>query len=302
MNLHLQLTSDQQKELSELSNQFNRELEDRNTPPFPKATTLRDLKEKLKAALFEQEGFKELWENTQTNADLLCLSHDDTEIRNLPWQTATEERPLLAIAKSFKKDLPQHQPSVGFPLKVLIMVASPIGVTRLAYEEEELQLLRAFSPLMSQGLAQVHFTDDGSLQNLEEKLQENKYHILHFTGHGSYQNGKGTLALEDPISGKLKEASTEEFNQVLAKVGRKGHRPDLVVLSACQTAQGVAAGDLSGVADTLMQGGIPAVIAMAASILDNCAIIFASKLYSEIFAGSPIYKAFHDACFEIKKF
>ena len=182
------------------------------------------------------------------------------------------------------------------------MVASPEGVTRLAYEEEELQLLRAFSPLMSQGLAQVHFTDDGSLENLEEKLKENKYHILHFTGHGSYHKGKGTLALEDPISGKLKSATSEEFNQVLAKVGRKGHRPELVVLSACQTAQGVEAGDLSGVADTLIQGGIPSVIAMSASILDVCASLFAAKLYAELSDGFPLSDAFQEARLTIKIF
>ncbi|MEZ4932086.1 MAG: CHAT domain-containing protein [Saprospiraceae bacterium] len=302
MTLHLQLTADQQKELTDLAAQFNQELEDRNTPPFPKATTLRELKEKLKAALFAQEGFAALWQQAQTHAGFLCLSHEETAVRNLPWQIATEEQPLLAVAKSFKKSLPPHRPSVGFPLKVLIMVASPEGVTRLAYEDEELQLLQAFSPLMAQGLAQVHFTDDGSLGNLEEKLEENKYHILHFTGHGSYRDGKGTLALEDPVSGKLKEASAGEFNQVLARVGRKGHRPVLVVLSACQTAQGVAAGDLSGVADTLMQGGMPAVIAMSASILDNCASHFAATLYTQLSGEFNLSDAFQDARLAVKNF
>ena len=302
MTIHLQLTDQQQTELTTLAAQFNHELEDPNTPHFPKATTLQNLKEKLKAALFEQEGFEPIWENAQSKAVLLCLSHEKTEIRNLPWQIATKERPLLAIAKSAKNDLPMHQPSVGFPLKVLVMVASPEGVTRLAYEQEELELLRAFSPLMSQGLAQVHFTDDGSLEDLEEKLTENNYHILHYTGHGRYHEGKGTLALEDPITGKKKEASAEAFNQVLARVGRKGHRPELVVLSACQTAQGVEAGDLSGVADTLIQGGIPSVIAMSASILDNCASLFAAKLYGQLSDGFPLPDAFQQARLEIRKY
>ena len=302
MNIDLNLTTEQQEDLTSLAVQFNKELEDPNTQPFPKATTLQALKEKLTAALFEQEGFTEVWEKAQVNAQLLCLSHEKTDIRNLPWQIATEERPLLAIAKSSKNYLLPHQPSIGYPLKVLVMVASPEGVTRLAYEEEELQLLRAFSPLMSQGLAQVHFTDDGSLENLEENLKENKYHILHFTGHGSYHEGQGTLALEDPISGKLKEASAVKFNEILAKAGRKGHRPELVVLSACQTAHGVEAGNLSGVADTLMQGGIPSVIAMSASILDNCASIFAAKLYAELSNGFPLPNAFQEARLEVRKF
>lgn len=302
MNLPLKLTTEQQNELLRLAIQFNQELEDPNTPPFPKLTTLQSLKSKLKVALFEQEGIAEIWKKAQTNAQFLCLYHEKTAIRNLPWQIATEESPLLVIAKSSKNDLPTHQPTIGYPLKVLVMVASPEGVARLAYEEEELQLLRAFSPLMSQGLAQVHFTDDGSLENLAEKLKENNYHILHFTGHGSYHEGKGTLALEDPISGKLKEASAVKFNEVLAKAGRKGHRPELVVLSACQTAQVVEAGDLSGVADTLIEGGIPSVIAMSASILDNCAAIFAAKLYAELSDGLPLPDAFQEARLAVRKF
>lgn len=302
MNLSLHLSEEQQQELLNLANQFNQELENPATPPFPKATTLRDFKIKLKAALMAQNGFDEIWNSSQTRSQLLCLSHEKTEIRNLPWQVATEERPLLAIAKSTQKNLSEHQVALGFPLKALVMVASPEGVTRLAYEAEELQLLRAFSPLIAEGLAQVHFTDDGSLENLEEKLKENQYHILHFTGHGSYHNGQGTLALEDPISGKLKSATATQFNEILARVRRKGHCPELVVLSACQTAQGVEAGDLSGVADTLMQGGIPSVIAMSASILDNCASLFAAKLYAELSDGYPLADAFQEARQAVKNF
>ena len=76
MNIKLQLTTEQQKELSELAAKFNQELEDRSTPPFPKATTLQALKEQLYAALLEQEGFEEIWEKARTEADLLCLSHE----------------------------------------------------------------------------------------------------------------------------------------------------------------------------------------------------------------------------------
>ncbi len=299
MNLSLQLTEAQEQELLPLATQFNQELEKQ---AFPTAATLKNLKEKLSAVLEAQPGFADILQQAKTRAELLCLAHERTAIRNLPWQTATEESSLLAVAKSSKPDLPAHQPSVGYPLKVLIMVAAPEGVTRLAYEEEELQLLRAFSPLMSQGLVQVHFTDDGSLENLEMKLEENKYHILHYSGHGGYHKNEGTLALEDPITGRLKETNAVQFNAVLAKAATMGHRPDLVVLSACQTAQGIEASDLSGVADTLLTGGVPAVIAMSASILDNCATEFAAALYTKLSRELPLAFAFQEARKSVREY
>ena len=302
MTLDLQLTTTLKEELLALAAQFYQELEDRSTPAFPTINTLVSLKDKLKAALFEQAGFGDIWEDSAANSQLLCLHHPETKIRNLPWQVATEERSLLAVAKSFRKELSAFQPLVGFPLKVLVMVSSPEGEKRLAYEEEELQLLRAFSPLMAQGLVQVHFTEDGSVENLKEKLEENRYHILHYTGHGLYHKGQGTLALEDPITGKLQVVTAKAFNEILEEVGDKGHRPDLVVLSACQTAQGQAAGDLSGVADTLMQGGSPAVIAMAASIRDDCAIIFAASLYGQLSKGYPLGSAFQKARLAVRNY
>ncbi len=303
MNIYLQLTENQIQELVAISTQFNHEIEEEASPPFPKAATLSQMKEQLKAVLFEQEGFADIWQKSESGALTLVISHPQTVIRNLPWHLATEERPLLAIAKSFEKELIPHQ-ATAFPLKVLVMVAAPQGVTRLDYEKEELQLLRSFAPLMAQGLAEVHFTDDGSLEDLEEKLGENKFHILHFSGHGIYDKNEkqGYLALEDQLTGEKHLVTAKDFNRVLQKVGRKGHCPDLVLLSACQSAHGKGDGDLSGVADTLLEGGVAAVIAMSASILDSCATIFASKLYAELSDGYPLSAAFQEARLEVKKY
>ena len=301
MHLNLKLSPEQETELLDLAGRFHLELENSNAP-FPKAATLSQLKEKLKAILFEQDGFEGIWEQSRTKSQLLTLTHQNILIRNLPWQIVTEERNLLTIAKSHKQQIPVFQPSVALPLKVLVMVSAPEGVTRLDYEGEELKLLRAFAPLIARGEVQVHFTDDGSLENLQEKLEENKFHILHFSGHGLYKDGIGTLALENPENGQLAMVNAEQFNAVLAKVGEIGHRPDLIILSACQTAQAEENTDLSGVADTLLDGGTPAVIAMSASILDTCAIQFAETFYGRLSKGYPLTSAFREGRFAIRTF
>lgn len=302
MQLHLTLSPDQLSTLSSLSQGCHHHLEDSSSPPFPQAAAQAELREALKEALFSQDGFEEIWAKARNRSQTLFLYHSDTAIRNLPWQLATEDRPLLSLVKTGGKTLEEYAPRVGYPLKVLVMVSTPNGVTRLAYEQEELNMLRAFSPLMAKGLVQVHFTDDGSLEDLQEKLEENQYHILHFSGHGVYRDGKGYLALEDRDTGNLDEVSAEKFNGLLGKVARKGHRPELVVLSACQTAQGVANGDISGVADTLLDGGVPAVVAMSASILDSCATFFAHHFYAELSGGYPLAAAFQEARLAVRKF
>ncbi|MFN7115715.1 MAG: tetratricopeptide repeat protein [Saprospiraceae bacterium] len=306
MILQLNLTPEQAQSLQTIAGQFNRELESMH---FPTADTLHRLQTQLQEALLAQDGFAEFWEAAKVDHNLnsLCLVHERTAIRNLPWQLATEANAQLALSKSLSAMLASHQPSIGYPLKVLVMVAAPEGVTRLDYEREELLLLSAFSPLMSKGLVEVHFTDDGSLENLEEKLLENKYHILHYSGHGSYKDGEGSLALEDPVTGHLKEADAAAINAVLKKAHQKGHRPDLLVLSACQTAEGMETANMGGVANTLLQGGVPAVVAMSASILDNCATHFAAAFYEQLSQGFPLAAAFRTAIaalqdFEIKVF
>jgi len=276
--IQLQLSDEQAAQLQTIANQFGKELE---SNVFPQQATLHQLKQQLQASLTAQDGFTDFWEDSehQHSTSTLRLVHEHTAIRNLPWQLALEERPEVALLKSIKTTLEAHQPTLGYPLKVLVMVAAPEGVTRLDYEREELLLLSAFSPLMSKGLVEVHFTDDGSLEELEAKLLENRYHILHFSGHGAYADGEGYLALEDPITGKLKKANATDLNAVFRKVHQKGHRPELVLLSACQTAQGVEDSNISGVANILLRGGVPAVVAMSTSILDTCASAFAAYLY-----------------------
>ncbi|MGB0838493.1 MAG: tetratricopeptide repeat protein, partial [Chitinophagales bacterium] len=299
--ISLNIPNAQEDQLLALAKRFHEELE--SPRHLAKANTLANLKKELYETLMVQDGFADLWQVHGSDITLY-LSHPNTAIRNLPWRLVTVERPLLTIAKTTQQQIGKHEATDSYPLKVLVMVASPEGITRLSYEKEEEQLLRAFAPLMAKGLVEVHFTDDGSLDNLQEKLEENKYHILHFTGHGKYdeKKGEGFLALEDRNTGQLKEANATELNQLLTKIIHKNHRPDVVVLSACQTAKGVETSDLSGIADALLQGGTPAVVAMAASIMDKCATIFTTRLYEKIAKGNSLATAFQAGYTAIKQY
>ena len=296
MILNLKISDDQIASVQPLLDQFHAQLEDREQLWAPDLTLAIQLSEQLQDILLGQkEAIAQIWQDSRTQARTLYLYHPIGDVLNWPWELATLDRPLLALARLFQPIALPFTPSDSYPLKVLIMVSAPEGATRLDYEKEELKLLQAFAPLLEKGLVQIHFTDDGSLDNLKEKLQANKYHILHYSGHGTYHEGIGFLAMEEPLTGREQMVTGLELMQVLGEMKTKQHCPDLVVLSACKSAQGDVNNDVSGVAETLLHGGIPAVIAMAASILDSSAIVFAAALYQQLAQKFPLGRAFHQA-------
>ncbi len=296
MILNLKISDDQIASVQPLLDQFHAQLEDREQLLAPDLTLAIQLSEQLQDILLGQkEAIAQIWQDSRTQARTLYLYHPIGDVLNWPWELATLDRPLLALARLFQPIALPFTPSNSYPLKVLIMVSAPEGATRLDYEQEELKLLQAFAPLLEKGLVQIHFTDDGSRDNLKEKLQANKYHILHYSGHGTYHEGIGYLAMEEPLTGREQMVTGLELMQVLGEMKTKGHCPDLVVLSACKSAQGDVNNDVSGVAETLLHGGIPAVIAMAASILDSSAIVFAAALYQQLARNFPLGRAFHQA-------
>ena len=69
----------------------------------------------------------------------------------------------------------------------------------------------------------------------------------------------------------------------------------LAVLNACEGARSDLQDPFAGVAQTLVQQGIPAVIAMQFEITDIAAIIFAKDFYASIVDGFPVDAALAEA-------
>jgi len=167
---------------------------------------LEELQQGMSAVIAGNKKIKELLEQAAKGSDFfhVNLSHPDAEVLNLPWGMALDpvsgrmlsEVPQVFISKNVitKEKEPALPGPAGGPLKILVMISSPKDVDlggRLHYEEEERQVLRAFEPLFQAGEVQVDFTENGSLQALRRKVESNNYHILHFSGHGDFDEEKG---------------------------------------------------------------------------------------------------------------
>ncbi len=239
------------------------------------------------------------------------LCHPNAQILNLPWGIAVDpvcKSPLneikqFLLSKNSLLREPDKRELTGGPLKILIMISSPkdSGIKgRLSYEEEERQILHALEPLFKQGEIEIDFTENGSLDALERKIKRNNYHILHFSGHGVFDEEKkeGFLQLEDDISLKAELVKGDDFAKALLK---DKHTIALVVLSSCQTAQANLEKGIAGITGTLLQKGIPAVISMGLSIQDKYATSFASHFYTQIANKESLLEAFYDARRMIKR-
>ncbi len=263
------------------------------------ARRLTPLREQMTEIVAQHEAWQSAVQRAELEQQLLHLTHADTDLLNLPWRLVATHAPLLALTKGLptSESLPAFLPRNPLPLKILVMVSAPedLDITgRLSYEEEEDQILKAFEKLYEHGLVQIDFTQDGSLATLEQQLAENHYHILHFSGHGTYQDGVGYLQLEDPVTQNTDLVTDKAFARALNK--KPGHRPSLVLLASCDSGQGKVEGELfSGVSNLLLHIGVPAVVAMNWKISDYFATIFAAEFYRRLAEKTALPQAFQEA-------
>ncbi len=216
------------------------------------------------------------------------------------------DQPLSPLNKSFDQTFskvwpPAGSPKAGPPLKVLVMISSPEDSewkSVLSYDKEEYSILEAFQPLLQAGLVEIDFTEDGSLEALTAKLKKNKYHVLHFSGHGVFLEGTGYLQMENPLTLKTEFVKAADFAEALNC--NPDYRVPLVMLSSCQTAQGSTEEGLRGVTNQLLKKGIRAVVSMSMSVDDNYAALFSARFYRVLSEKENIFSAFKQAVRFIK--
>ncbi|MCP4217661.1 MAG: tetratricopeptide repeat protein, partial [bacterium] len=292
-----------------------------NHTPLP-GTGADQLKKTLSRAVAAQPGWRYLMERIHAGGDYYCLHllHQDNFILNLPWGMAADPvsgKPLESLQQLFLcggiAEYYSAEPGVfstpPAPLKVLVMIASPEprdgrgratpmaadGQKRLSYEQEEELILDAFEPLRVSGEVEVHFTENGSLDALREKLLKNHYHILHVTGHATFNEEKrmGFLELEDPLHMQAQSVSSADFADAVNC--NPDFRVPMVVLSCCRSAVGGKEKNFGGLTDMLHKKGVPVVVSMGMSIADSYAAVFSARLYTLLAQKQSIYRAFTEA-------
>jgi len=182
--------------------------------------------------------------------------------------------------------------TVAPPLSVLMMISSPTDFPQLDVKRESAKMDEALSDLEQRGLVKVERQENATLAELQRRLRQGQYHIFHFIGHGGFdeQQQDGVLILEDPEE-RGRRVSAQFIGTLL-----HDHRPlRLAVLNACEGARASRADPFAGTAQSLVQQGIPAVIAMQFEVTDEAAICFTREFYAAIATGYPVDAALAEA-------
>ncbi len=271
----------------------------------PEMNEARNFGSKLYKAVFQDALqaclLRSIDKTEQQNAGLRLRLRLPPSLMDLPWEYLYDAALDRFFSHSINTpivrylDLAQSiKPlAVTPPLKVLVMIASPSSdYEALDVEDEWQKINAAVAELAGRGLVHLTRLPTASLSALQKQLRREQYHILHFVGHGGFdqQTQDGVLLLEDD-SGRSRFVNGNALGTLLHD------HPSLrlVLLNACEGARATRSDPFAGVAQQLVRQGIPAVIAMQFEITDKAAVILAREFYDALADGYPVDGALAEA-------
>ncbi len=286
----------------ELANFLSRIGQVRRTMRRVDAPELQAAKEfggKLFGAIFSGEMIAQLRGSMEQASDkdhglrIRLRLTDVPSLADLPWEflydanqnhflTTSTETPVVRFL-----DLPQRIAPlrVALPLRVLVMIASPRNLKRLDTEGEWARLQESLGDLLSAGQLVIERLPAATLDALRLRARGAPFHVFHFIGHGGFDEAAqdGVLQFEDesgmsyPVRGEMLGMQLHDHRSLR-----------LAVLNACEGARSSRQDPFSGVAQSLLQQRVPAVIAMQFEISDAAAKVFALEFYRAVAEGNPV--------------
>jgi tetratricopeptide (TPR) repeat protein len=202
-------------------------------------------------------------------------------VLELPWElladrqgflAADQTQPLVVVRSLGRRAddevvQPDHR-----DLAVMFMAASPEGQRVLDFEAEESAILEATERLA----VQVVVEESGCGELLKDRIGgEGAFEVVHVSCHGAILDGVPKLALET-VAGELDLVSPGDFAVVLGE-----HKPLLVFVSACQTAES-GSEFAEPFVRALVRSGVPNVLGWDGSVYDTDATRFARTFYGDL--------------------
>ncbi len=230
-----------------------------------------------------------------------------TDLLALPWEIMHDGIGYLCQGGKglpVRRRLPNRQRTetlrTVLPIRVLLLSPRPEmdktgrAVSYFDHRSSALPLMQAVENL-GQGIVRVDILRPPTFTALKKALQKAQasgtpYAVVHFDGHGIYDQRMGLGALCFEAAQESKKLSKRLLDQVdaaeLAAELRQYGVP-LMVLDACQTAK-AETDPTSSVAAKLLEQGIGSVVAMSHSVLVATAHRFVAAFYQGLAEGKRV--------------
>jgi hypothetical protein len=239
-------------------------------------------------ALFPREILR-IWESSMIEVDRknplrLRLDIRSAELTVVPWEIIHDGRGYIAMTGltplvRCSHDRRQVGPNENtFPLNILMVVSQPSDLQALPNIEREASLIEAgISNLVKdRKVGRVDVIRNATRQRVQNQLMKDNYHVLHYMGHGIFENDKGYLIFEDE-NGHSERVDGETASYFFGEAPLR-----LLFLNSCETAVASQTESFLGTAQAALVAGVPAVVAMQDSIVDSVAAKFAQGFYQTL--------------------
>jgi tetratricopeptide (TPR) repeat protein len=224
----------------------------------------------------------------------LTLATNQSDLLRLPWELIRDAAGSLAQRLSVRRQLETPEPFVAresnLPLRMLYIISRPADAGFIDPRSTTRSVLAALDPL--QGALRLDFCRPPDLLRLEEMLGEaeakgEQYDLVHFDGHGTFDEQDGALLFEKPNIGsgesRMDLVRADVIGDLLAKF-----RIPLVVLEACRSATIGNTVVSRSIAPRLIQAGIGSVLAMSYAVHVDATRLLLDRFYRELTRGATI--------------
>jgi hypothetical protein len=215
------------------------------------------------------------------------------QLASLPWELLYREETrdwlnlsrFTPLVRYLEIPRPYKPLAIEPPLRILVVMPDPVDYPRLNLEKERSLIEASWA---AQEGVKVEIMEQATILALQDRLSRHPYHVLHYMGHGDFDEhtGQGALVMEDEEGRGDKVDGT-----TLGLLLRNEPTLRLVFLNACETAQATreqGCDPFAGVATALVMAEIAAVVAMQFPVSDPAAITFAQRFYSLLALGESV--------------
>jgi hypothetical protein len=259
--------------------------------------------QRLFELLFADPVLRDAWTEARGQAPQrrvrLWIDIGAAELHRLPWELLRDGDMLLSANADtpFSRYLPIQARWGGAitdrPLRMLVAVSNPDDLERYSLARLDVAEERTALTKMDSSLLDVVFLEPPiTLERLEIALRQG-YHILHYVGHGVFNDRRGQAALYlQNDSGHTQVVSDDSLVQMLA---HQGVHPRLVFLATCQSATRSSTDAFLGLGPKLIQAGVPAVVAMQDQVAIQTARSLSEVFYHQLAAHGVVDLAMNEA-------